>query len=1027
MSQRRILVIGSQCKALGRLTFLPQLAQGLYAVMTNPDRGGCVSALEGDGLLIDPTVKETKAAIRSAYLRAAKDEATLFIAYIGHGEKSENSEDYYLLPLDAENPPDSDTAVHLVNLLKETHRRAPGKVDGLGALVDACYSGAAGFGAAQAWVSKLKGTLRFEMLTAAADRPAADGCFSRTLIKLLYAGISEVPLEHLPCSRLRPLIERSCPNQVPQHPSYNPDETLWLARNAALVSEPWAKTPVADEIQRLTLSYQPTPTLREVVKRSNEQRCLVLLAEAGAGKSALATAMAWRKATEAIVPVGFVQAIALFTEATTPQELARAVGEQLVRAVPGFQKAQHAFARETPLVEQQGLGALERQVVEPLKRLDPAGEVRLVLDGLDRVATGALGSIMAAIDELAQLDFMRLLITARPDTVLPKAASIYSLPRVADEDVIQYLDRRGIPEIRRAEVARAAQGNWLVARVLADLICDREDVEIRAEGQLALGDAYEELLLRCGAAADSATQRVLEVLAAAGAGPLLPFSILCTASKAIDGPATPAAVRDHLVRLSGLAVRSAAGTEREHDGLFHETLVQHIAAHARDLNRRAHRAIIISIDVLAPIGSGSVDLGNPGQHCDFEREAEILWVPVDLSNPSQHYAFEREAEHLWALGETESAVKRLSARTSPAPRDNLRRSRLWLSRVEEAFGPDHLNTLWIRDNIANWTGECGDAPEALQLLKGLLPDYERVLGPDHTNTLRTRLTIAHWTGECQGAPEALRLFKALLPDYDRVLGPDHLRTLTTRHGIAYRTGQCGDAPEALRLFKALLPDHERVLGPDHPETLSTRLTLVHWIGQCGDAPEALRLFKALLPDQERVLGPDHPKTLVTRSNIAGWTGLCGDAPEALRLFKALLPDQERVLAPGHPNTLWIRVNIAHWTGECLGAPEALRLLKGLLPDQERVLGPDHTNILRTRGNIAHWTGRCGDAPEALRLFKALLPDYERVLGPDHPNTLTVRASVASLTGEPDHTNILRTCAHWTGESGDAPEALRLLE
>ena len=76
----------------------------------------------------------------------------------------------------------------------------------------------------------------------------------------------------------------------------------------------------------------------------------------------------------------------------------------------------------------------------------------MVFDGLDRVATGALGSVMAAIEELAELDFVRLLITARPDTALPKPASIYPLPRTADEDVIQYLERRGIPDARREEV-----------------------------------------------------------------------------------------------------------------------------------------------------------------------------------------------------------------------------------------------------------------------------------------------------------------------------------------------------------------------------------------------------------------------------------------------------------------------------------------------------------------------------------------------------------------------------------------------
>ena len=53
--------------------------------------------------------------------------------------------------------------------------------------------GMCGFGAAQAWVSALKGTLRFEMLTAASDRPAANGCFSRSLVQLLRNGVAAVP------------------------------------------------------------------------------------------------------------------------------------------------------------------------------------------------------------------------------------------------------------------------------------------------------------------------------------------------------------------------------------------------------------------------------------------------------------------------------------------------------------------------------------------------------------------------------------------------------------------------------------------------------------------------------------------------------------------------------------------------------------------------------------------------------------------------------------------------------------------
>src|SRR5215471_6221655 len=95
MSQRRILVIGSQCEALQHLDFLPQAAQDLYAVMTDRERGACVSAIAGEGLLIDPAVRDVKDAIRTAYQRAAKDAATLFIAYVGHGEHIDPN--YYLL------------------------------------------------------------------------------------------------------------------------------------------------------------------------------------------------------------------------------------------------------------------------------------------------------------------------------------------------------------------------------------------------------------------------------------------------------------------------------------------------------------------------------------------------------------------------------------------------------------------------------------------------------------------------------------------------------------------------------------------------------------------------------------------------------------------------------------------------------------------------------------------------------------------------------------------------------------------
>lgn len=87
------------------------------------------------------------------------------------------------------------------------------------------------------------------------------------------------------------------------------------------------------------------------------------------------------------------------------------------------------------------------------------------------------------------------------------------------------------------------------------------------------------------------------------------------------------------------------------------------------------------------------------------------------------------------------------------------------------------------------------------------------------------------------------------------------------------------------------------------------------------------------------------------------------------------------------------------------------------PDQQaqasrlHILGPDHPQIVFTRAQIAHWTGDTGDSTEALRLYQELLPDRQRILGPDHPDILATRANIAA----------------WTGQRGNSAEALRLYQ
>lgn len=122
-------------------------------------------------------------------------------------------------------------------------------------------------------------------------------------------------------------------------------------------------------------------------------------------------------------------------------------------------------------------------------------------------------------------------MTARPDTPLPDGHRRQDVDRVADVYVGRYLSRRQVPDSRRAAIVERAAGNWLVARLLADLVADVEAAELPA----TLHEAYRSELERAGADQRGEWERVLgpvlAVLAVAGVGPVLPLPLLCRATR----------------------------------------------------------------------------------------------------------------------------------------------------------------------------------------------------------------------------------------------------------------------------------------------------------------------------------------------------------------------------------------------------------------------------------------------------------------------------------------------------------------
>jgi hypothetical protein len=299
-------------------------------------------------------------------------------------------------------------------------------------------------------------------------------------------------------------------------------------------------------------------------------------------------------------------------------------------------------------------------------------------------------------------------------------------------------------------------------------------------------------------------------------------------------------------------------------------------------------------------------------------------------------------------------------------------SQLWLERDHEpeleqvlranvnALIDTGQDDLWrgggheVMFQLGSSLGTSGLVTEARAHFETCLEQAGRHLGPDHLQTLPVRHNLAFWQREAGDPVGATAAFEELLTEVRRQFGHDDPRTLSVRSNLAASRGRSGDAAGEAAEIEALLTDVHRVFGPDHPDTLNARNLLAHHLIDVGRSVEAVALLDSLLDDRVRVLGPDHPDTLITRGNLAYARGGAGDPVGAVKAFEELVADHVRLLGPGHPDTVTSRNNLAIWRGNAGDPVGATADFERLLDDCLRTFGNGHPRIGSIRANLAHW-------------------------------------------------------------------------
>ncbi|PXX70688.1 AAA ATPase-like protein [Nocardia tenerifensis] len=578
------------------------------------------------------------------------------------------------------------------------------------------------------------------------------------------------------------------------------DAGLWLVPNIARRKDALTGRPGAGVVDQLTRRLLLTDAMRESLAEvidSGSHRLRAVVGAAGCGKSTLMALLVRPSVAEGLSIVAeYVTAAVFLTTSSTIEAVAEELSAQLSERVPGYAEALGDARSRGDTAE---LDAFDRHVRYPLAAVSrPGGRITLVLDGLDQPATGSRELLVAAVSALTRDDdlrYVRVITGIRLGSGIetdPALAHMHRVelaePREADIDALVWAERRELVPLGplgasgpRVDPGAPGAGSYerLPARRKGRLpddtdwdkgwldkpVDEPEDTRPAAVGGWLSARLQSEVSPWLGAPAvgngtrldDVVAKRVrsalyidrtgavgrviplLAVLAAAGAGPVLPIGLLTAAMKSLGFDTGPHRLRNVVVSLGALVTRSHPGTTREALGIAHPAFLSELLVQCARYGMRvedAHRAIIAAT-------KGSAE--------------------------AAEYARTSLARHYLECGDSAAALSHLESHETASAADNRDLWSTWLPPIVAAVGADHPDTLRAREYHAMRRADSGDLTGAAEEQQRLLADRLRLLGPDHPDTIATRDRLSHWRSHLGSTHETST--PSTSPAHPRTPGP----------------------------------------------------------------------------------------------------------------------------------------------------------------------------------------------------------------------------------------------------------------
>ncbi|KAG5176225.1 hypothetical protein JKP88DRAFT_249643 [Tribonema minus] len=294
-------------------------------------------------------------------------------------------------------------------------------------------------------------------------------------------------------------------------------------------------------------------------------------------------------------------------------------------------------------------------------------------------------------------------------------------------------------------------------------------------------------------------------------------------------------------------------------------------------------------------------------------------------------------------------------------------------RFELALGPNHLDTLTVKEWMACLHLRRGELHAAEAILTPLVGHYEAALGPHHPRVGGVARNLATLLLDLGKGSLAEPLLRRVGEIEEALHGPDHVETAA-----------------ALELLASLL---ESLLAcrPDHVETAAALELLASLLCDQGKFDEASRVYTVFATKTPHLYNPPPPPPPLQCDQ--------GKFDEASRVYARVLGISRRALGPLHPRTATAAAHLGLTlarTGDLAGGEALMRESVAAVASE---LGREHPLFHRTASSLALLLHQQGKALEAEMLLQACIDSTAAVLGDDHKDTVHYRAVLGHIQGQ----------------------------